>query len=50
MQNSLQKEIWKDMIMAKYGFRPLQISQCTFIWIMKGKRKEDNLWTPRKSF
>ena len=25
MTNSLQQEIWKDMIYVKYGFRPINI-------------------------
>lgn len=41
MTNSLQQEIWKDMIQWKYGFRPIDINLCTFLWICKGKNKTD---------
>ena len=45
----IQQEIWKDIIYVKYGFRPINIDVYNFIWISKGKHKEDNLWTPKKS-
>ena len=42
MTNSLQQEIWKDMIYVKYGFRPINIDVYTFLWISKAKHKSDN--------
>lgn len=49
MEEEIQNEIWKDIIQVKCGFRPTQINLYSFLQLLKGIHKTDNLWTPKKS-